>query len=228
MRPIRHHKSLGILVLACRLLYAAPASAYIDNINGSAVPAPQIFFDGIPGIGWYYTPAFSYYLTGISTYFDPLFTGPTRVVSVQIQTERPVNGGTILAQGTFTANNTGGNLGSSFSPLLLEASKPYFVDFSNVDGIGINLGTWQNDGNNVPHPSGGATINLDAWYVDNSNGFASVNTEKYSFAKDNAHVSGSEPILRFDGFVTPEPSSAFLLATGCVGLWLRRQSRFKR
>src|SRR3954449_12655533 len=99
MRPIQHRKCLGILVLAWFLLYAAPAFGYVDNINGSAVPAPSVFFDGISAIGWYYTPSFGYSLTGISSYFDPLFSSSDRTVTVQIQSERPTNGGGVLAQG---------------------------------------------------------------------------------------------------------------------------------
>jgi hypothetical protein len=40
-------------------------------------------------------------------------------VTVQIQNERPVSGGAVLAQGTFSAGISGGNLGASFNPIQL-------------------------------------------------------------------------------------------------------------
>lgn len=218
MRFVISVTAIGLFAVMSR-----PALAYIDNINGAAVPASQINYQGIDGIGWYYSPTFSYYLTGVNSYFNPLFSGPTKTVTLEIQTERPTIGGSLLRQGTFTASNAGGNLGASFAPLLLEVGHTYFVDYTGTDQIGINLGTWEYDSSNNPQPSGGATTNLGIWYTNSNNGFANVQTQPYGFATNNSHVSGSEPILRFDGFTVPEPSSIIILGIGGWILLFRRR-----
>jgi hypothetical protein len=217
---------------------AGPAFAgYFDSINPNATP-PFVFYGGPTDIGWYYTPSQSYSLTGIFTDFEPVPNGTgSRTITSQIQSERPVNGGTVLDQGTFTADSaTGGLLGVTFnSPVTLHAGTKYFVDFLNTVGMGVNLGQWANNSMGNPVPSNGATTNLGAWY-GNTNGdtmftTAVIDPSYYSTATGN--VSFAEPILLFSGnpinpTAVPEPSTIALLGAGGLCLAIARRRRRAR
>jgi hypothetical protein len=201
-----------VTVLVMAWLVPPTFGAQVDNINGSATP-PFVNYAGPRDIGWYYTPALSYDLTGIFTTFRSVPNGTgSRTVTVQIQSQRPVNGGTVLGQGSFTADSgVGGNLGASFAPVHLTAGTTYFVDFLNTVGMGVNLGSWQNVGS-TPTPSDGATVNLGTWYgnaVGNpSTDFTTAtDTNGAYYTTSTGNVSFAEPILRFEGTVVPEPVS---------------------
>lgn len=213
----------------------------IDSINPSATPASNSFeslYFSSNGQGWYYTPSFSYTLTGISTEFGQSNgTLVTPEITVQIQTDRPVNGGTVLAEGTFQANSAAGGLdGANVGPINLIAGRTYFVDFLNDFAMGVNLGQWQSVGG-IPTPSNGATINLGTLYYDltPSTGFAgSVGEGDYetffgSGGFPTVQESGAEPILFFSGFVpaVPEPSSILLAAIGGAGIVIVLRRRKK-
>ena len=75
-------------------------ASIIDNINGSATTPFVLYSTGFfSDIGWYYTPSISYHLDGIFTNFESVPNGTgTRTVTVQIQTERPINGGTVMGK----------------------------------------------------------------------------------------------------------------------------------
>jgi hypothetical protein len=227
-----------LLIYAC---LAFPASrleaAYIDSINADAVPASNeintIFYSSSEnGQGWYYTPAFSYTLTGIFTNFGQSnSTFVTPEITVQIQTDRPVNGGTVLAQGMFQGNSADGGIGgTSVEPISLVGGQTYFVDFLNDVGMGINLGFWQDVGS-VPTPSDGATVNLGTYYYDPlpSTGFSqSIGDGANETFFGTVQASGGEPILLFNGFIpgTPEPSSILLMAIGGAAIAFANRRRF--
>jgi len=225
------------LWLFAALLFAvSPARAsYIDNINGSATPGSNLtntvtFDSSVTGVGWYYTPSFSYTLDGIFTNFGQASTTVvTPTITVQLQTERPVNGGTVLEQGTFQGNSaSGGFIGTSLGPVSLVAGTTYFVDLLNVTGMGVDYGQWQNNESDQPQPSNGATVNLGTVYVTSP----SVSDFSLSATGGNyvtiagLNVSGAEPILGFAGYVVPEPSSVALFGLGgvfCVLYAVRRR-----
>lgn len=226
-----------LAIIAAALAAATLASgATIDNINGSATP-PFVVYAGPLNIGWYYTPGFSYNLTGISTLFEAVPNGTgSRTITLQIWTDRPAVGGTVLGQGTFIANSaTGGLQGVTFPGVTLTGGSSYFVDFLNTQGMGVNLGQWANDVNNNPQPSNGATVNLGGWYSDNNGTFPTsgfIAGPAY-YQTSSGNVSFAEPILKFQGPATgtPEPGTLVLSLVGCLILAfvvLRRAEKHSR
>lgn len=200
------------------------SSTLQDNINGSAVP-PFVRYAGPTNIGWYYTANSTYNLDGISTNFEPVSNGTgSRTITVQIWTDRPAVGGSLLGQNTFTGNSaSGGVLGASFTPTMVTSGQSYFVDFLNTVGMGVNLGQWANDGNGVPHPSAGATTNLGGWYADSNGTFptSGLTSGPAYYTTSTGNVSFSEPILLFNGNPistnsAPEPSTFLLIGTGVI------------
>lgn len=79
---------LGALVAGGLALGAGAANAaFIDNVNGNFLPPFLVFDNAVQNIGWDYTPSFSYNLTGISTYFEPVGDAApvTRTVTVVLE-----------------------------------------------------------------------------------------------------------------------------------------------
>jgi hypothetical protein len=193
-------------------------AAYIETINPAATPATpevRVFYSIFDNIGWYYTPNTSYTLTGIYSNFGPNDSASgINHITLQVQTERPAKGGVVLAEAMFDGQNAvGGLLGASFAPIPLTASQTYFVNYLHLSGMGVNLGTWDEDQFGTRYPSGGATTNLGVYYRDDDNGFDTEETNTWEVSGGGlARVSGAEPILFFEGFGVPEPCSIELLS----------------
>ncbi|HWB12730.1 MAG TPA: PEP-CTERM sorting domain-containing protein [Pirellulales bacterium] len=203
----------------------------MDEINPNAQPLLNTSY-AFPNIGWYYTPTQSYTLTGISTFFEPISSGTgNHSITVQIQSDRPANGGVLLDQATFSANSaTGGVVGGEFTTAVaLQAGQTYFVDFMGLSGMGTNLGQFivEPDGTHVA--SAGATTRLAAFWSDGVFGSSRVGNAGDEFLP-TGNASGLEPILYFDGktaAVTPEPSAGvmMLLGLGTAAVLRRRRKR---
>lgn len=214
---------IAALAAVFLITMTAWASPIQDNINGSATP-PFVLYGGPDNIGWYYTANATYNLDGIFTFFEPVPNGTgAHTITVQIWTDRPSHGGTLLGEGTFNANSgSGGTEGATFSPVLLSAGSTYFVDFENTIGMGVNLGQWTGPSGGET-PSNGATTNLGGWYSDSNDTFPDsgfVSGGAY-YAVSTGNVSFSEPILNFTGTLpatgAPEPGALGLLSLGLAG-----------
>lgn len=223
-------RQTGHLLIFFFVVTSSPCAhaAFIDAINGSAaVPSNIWYLEPGNEIGWYYTPAINYTLEGISTNFGPTNSAlVTPTITVQIQTERPINGGVVLGQGTFIGNSaTGGPRGAMFPGVTLAAGTRYFVDFMGINGMGLNVGLWRPDPNGNPQPSDGATINLGARYIDSAGttGFTHEILGGSYGTLLGENISLAEPVLNFSGVAIPEPSSVVLLAGAIIGfiVWSR-------
>ena len=101
---------LSALVVSIAAGSGAASATIIDNINGSASP-PFLFFGApVDNIGWDYTPSFSYNLTGISTFFEPIGNPApvTRTVTVVLESTA---GGAPIATGDVSVGASGGAAG---------------------------------------------------------------------------------------------------------------------
>jgi len=226
-----------LLGLAALLLVGATAeAATIDSINSSATP-PFVQYDanGTPNIGWNYTASTTYNLDGIFTNFRSVPNGTgNRNVTVQIWTTTPNTGGTLLGQGTFNADSaSGGFLGASFASISITAGTSYFVDFLNIGGMGVNVGSWADDGSG-PAPSDGAVTNLGGWYASPDGATWSLVSGPAYYSTGSGNVSFAEPILFFDGSIptppgeTPIPGALPLFASGIGALGLIGYRRRRR
>lgn len=240
---MKRHVKLLAAVFLCGVLAGGEANSaaagIIDSINPGASPLPRTVYSPTD-IGWYYTPAFNYNLNGISTFFEPIPNGTgDHTITVQIQTDRPVNGGTLLGQASFAGNSfSGGQLGADFSsPIALTAGHSYFVDFLNVGGMGTDFGQFAVAPDGTHLPSAGATTRLGAFYTDPAGSSAFI-VERAGNAGDEMLPTGNgsalEPILFFDGSpsgspaATPEPSTGVLMLTGVAGAIIAKLRRRRR
>lgn len=111
----------------------AHAATIADSINPTATPVLEAAW-GASNVGWQYSPAFSYSLTGIETKFGSSRADPV-VASIYSGT---VGSLTLLGSGSFSPVG-GAFAGTSFAPVSLTAGTSYFVAFSNVSGLGQNV-----------------------------------------------------------------------------------------
>ena len=155
---------LGALVAGGAVVGVGAANAaVIDNINGSFLPPFLIFDDAVQNIGWNYTPSFSYNLTGISTFFEPVDNPPVTTRTVTVVLENTA-GGAPIATGDVSVGASGGAAGVTFSSVMLTAGQTYFVGFENVAGLGLNIVDWFQGVNGPPNQQPAGTVNLDGWF----------------------------------------------------------------
>lgn len=187
----------------------AAHAAVIDSVNAGKTPDAGTF--QAVEVGWFYTPSFSYSLTGIEARFG--FPGDFSGLStVEIYSNHPGSRGTLLRRSDFFPVQDA-YAGGIFEPLSLIAGKSYFIGFRNISG------------ESLIYTSGpGAQVLSPGIYF----GF----TDEGLYAVGPATGLGYEsPILQFTGELNqgtvPEPSTMviFALATGAFSFKLKRLRR---
>jgi hypothetical protein len=219
-------------------IFAGASAANADTIAASVNlgdNASSGSYWGSSEVGWLYTPASSFNLSGIETKFSiPNLTSiEDRTVTVVLYSgNTPHNGGTLLGSFIFNSaladNNTLGG-GTFATPISLTAGTQYFVGFENVGPAADSTGPNSNDlGVNFTADTG-ATF-LSNLYEDLP-GSSTCNTGAGFACEDtNTDILG-QPIL---AFLTPSPVTAtplpgtlplFASALGFIGLMTRRWKR---
>jgi hypothetical protein len=213
---------------------AANADTIADSVNLGDNGDSGAYW-GVSEVGWLYTPASSFSLSGIETKFSipNLTTIEDRTVTVVLyQGGTPANGGTFLGSFAFNSaladNNTLGG-GTFATPISLTAGTEYFVGFENVGPAADSTGPNSNDlGVNFTADSG-ATFLSNAYF--DVSGSSTCNTGAGFVCEDtNTDILG-QPILAFlepsTVSTTPLPGTLPLFASvlGFIGLGARRWKR---
>jgi hypothetical protein len=131
------------LALLC-LGSSSRAEMQVDAINPTATKgtlgADNQYPSGVAEIGWPFTPAKSYYLVGVQSFFAST---DSRTVTLEIWSGIPSSGGTLLRSAPFIGplmvTTQGTLLEANFPQLLIQAGTTYFIGIKNVAGYGINL-----------------------------------------------------------------------------------------
>ena len=213
---------------------AANADTIADSVNLGDSGSSGSYW-GSSDVGWLYTPASSFNLSGIETKFSipDLTSIEDRTVTVVLYGgSTPANGGAFLGSFAFNSaladNNTLGG-GTFATPISLSAGSTYFVGFENVGPAADSPGPNQDDLGVNFTTDPGATFLSNLYY--DAPGSSTCNTGAGFACEDtNTDILG-QPIL---AFLTPSPVSTtplpgalplFASALGFVGLITRRSKR---
>ena len=217
---MRRHQVIWMVGLG--LMVGGPVRAagpVIDDVNDGFLPGNFIFDPAIENLGWFYEPGFDYMLDGVTSTFRAIGAPPvaTRDVTLSVYDDVPDNGGILLRSGMFSAGAAGGNLGVTFAALQVEAGEDYFIAFSGVQGLGLNLVDFAVSLPPPDHDPNPAVDFLSGWYTGN-------NFETFIPHTFDVPAGFAAPILRFHG-VIPEPATTLLslLSLTVVGVARRRR-----
>jgi hypothetical protein len=201
------------LILAGFLSGAVRAQLVVaDDVNGAFSPGFYIFDPTLRDVGWYYTPAGSYRLVRIESKFRGFTNRPEDVdrdVTFNVYTDRPSEGGQLLASETFsTSLGRGFFIGSNLNqPVDLQAGTRYFIGLLNISGLGVNMYDWHADGNDCNLDPG--QDNLEFWATSSNSQLGVFDT---LFGPELAcpYNPFAGPILQFltnpDPTPTPSPT----------------------
>ena len=201
-------KSILVFAIVILVLAASPVpGAIIDSINADKTPFTSEIGDFVGEIGWLYTPAFSYTLTGIQSKFGagdgPIWSWG--IVDLEIYDGLPINGGALLRSVTFGVTR-GLPGGGSFTPLEISGGSDYFVGFR-----GFPL---------FPPPPYTIPCNFAVSGVPLPCYYGTDNSGTYSIATASSYLI--HPILLFEG--VPEPATLLLLGLGGLALLRKRRT----
>lgn len=189
-------RTIVFLVAGASIASQSAHAGVVDSINELANPSSSDW--AVPELGWFYTPAFDYALSGIQTKFR---TSDGRTVDVQLyEGFTPGSGGTLLRSGSFVPAADDFS-GANFAEVGLIAGQSYFVAFRDVSEMGAN-NTMDN-----------GAVNLGEVY------FSIDPADNFSHAQSGAVA---QPIIRFLGSdnSVAEPTSVLLLGFGLAALGL--------
>jgi hypothetical protein len=202
-------KRLAASVALAALVPAALAAQPVQVDVNTTSPLHNGFFRNISSIGWYFTPTSTFFLNAIQTRFNPAKgTNVDRSVAVEVWSNRPSQGGSLLGAGNFQSASAMGVFGGAgFAPVLLQAGIQYFIGFRNVQGLGANT---------TRDP---ASQSLGPQYFSLGPIFADDVYEFGGGGGGAADQSNPEFILSGNAVSTvPEPMTMTLLATGLVAM----------
>jgi hypothetical protein len=196
--------TLGTIVGTTCLVMApgAEAATIIDSVNADKSPVPTFWLAS--EVGWFYTPAFSYTLTGINTKFASSGTAIAPTVTVEVYDGDPFFGAPLLRSADFTGL-TDAFSGGTFTNLALLAGKEYFVGFRNVGNLGVN----------VTDDPGATSLFQLAFGFDNNGTYPEIEMDRFT----------TQPILQFVGTATPVPTPALLPALLGMGAAVLRKRK---
>lgn len=143
---------------------AAAASPVVDGVNGQL--APPFLVWGTDRAGWVFTPARSLLVDGLYSTFRNVGSasqsGPVLRRDVTLSIREGTAQGMELARAGFSADASAGDLGATFTPVLMVAGRPYFISYSGLSNLGLNIVDWNITAPEPQQPAG--TVNLDGWY----------------------------------------------------------------
>jgi hypothetical protein len=220
------------MLLSIAIAWLLPATTAQAQYRQDGHNDEQISTSGhynVSAVGFYYTPATSYWLNRVETYFSTAayYDGccglsVERTVTLEILSAPRSDGGTLLRSAMFNSLDASGQYGGpTFSPMYMIGGTTYFIGFLNVLALGANLTFEASTPHQVfrfdwPEPFGAT-----GQYVETQNLF------------DQA-VPNIGPLLRFSGppawgrpdpATVPEPPTLPLLALGALVFFRKRNSR---
>lgn len=197
----------SILLLAMLCQSTSAQGPVVDDINAEFAPPLLVFAPNT--VGWVYEPAMAYVWDGVFSTFRAINNPApaTRAVTLSIYDAPPSAGGTLLRSGTFDAGAAGGNLGITFEPLAVTPGEDYFIGYSDIAGLGLNIVDFA-----VSLPAPDFEPNPDVQFQ--SGWYTGADFSTFNNVADSPGFAA--PILRFTGIV-PEPASGMAMAlAACV------------
>jgi hypothetical protein len=182
-------RPLAFIVAVWALCPVDSRAAAIESVNAGSSPNPSGTWSATD-IGWLYTPALTYSLTGIETKFRAT---DQRTVTLEIYSGAPPQGGILLRSVNFMPA-AGLFAGASFDPLPVNAGQQFFIGFRNVAGLGVNTTTAD---------QGLQSLGPDYYDLDGSGSYA------LHFPFTTGDID--RPILLLNGTAVPEPSTYMLV-----------------
>jgi hypothetical protein len=220
---LKNYMPAAVAILASTAFAGYASAGLIDNINGSALPGP--YTDGNDELGWVYSPAVSYMLSGISVNFSAVGNGDT--VTLSFWSGLPSSGGTELGSGAVSG---GGFQGITFgTDIPVVAGDAYFVGLSPTSGTGVPIAAPAFLVTSATPAAPGVTYIPSGFYIGAAGANFPTNVPLvYTSCPGDCDNAFAAPIIDFFGSSTsgtPEPGTMALSVTGIMALLLALRGR---